>query len=206
MKCSRLKGLKAYLAGTMEFAPDDGVGWRKNITPFLEELGIIVLDPTDRPCRLSFATSATEELDMVKGIRSTGDFDKLASYVQEVVHQDLRMVDLSDILIVYIDASVPSVGTIDEFVTACNQRKPIFLFCKQGKKGVPIWLWGRMGKHWKDILCDDLEDVCSRLKRIAYCKDEDLGDTINMKRWFFLNDQGGEDAVRSQREDTEQAG
>ena len=188
-KRSRLKGLRAYLAGTMEYAADDGVEWRKSITPRLEKLGIVVLDPTDRPVRLSYAdNSASEQLHLLKEMRRKGKFKKLIKCAKEIVHQDLRMVDVADLLIVYIDASVPTVGTIDEFVTASNQQKPILMVCKQGIREIPIWFWGRIGNTWKKTFFGDFKTMEDRLKRIAYCSNEELDGIIDRGKWLFLND------------------
>ena len=46
---NRLKGLRCYLAGPIDQAPDDGVEWRQKITPWLEQKGVRVLDPCDKP-------------------------------------------------------------------------------------------------------------------------------------------------------------
>lgn len=37
--------MRVYLAGSIEAEPDLGNGWRKDMTPFLEELGFEVLNP-----------------------------------------------------------------------------------------------------------------------------------------------------------------
>lgn len=187
MRKSRLAGMRCYLAGTMEKAQDDGLGWRRQATAVLEKLGVIVLDPTNRPCRLSYADSASEELSLLKKLRSEQKFDLVAAYAQEIVHQDLRMVDVADFIMVHIDASVPTVGTIDEFVTASNQRKPIFVSCQQGLPGLPLWFWGRVGKDWKRSLYGSLNESLTAIKSVALCKEKDLDTEIDRKRWLFLN-------------------
>lgn len=183
---NRLSGMRCYLAGTMEKAKDDGVGWRKRAAATLEELGIVVLDPTNRPCRLSYADTSSEELTLLKRLRQERDFDTVAKYAQEIVHQDLRMVDVADFLVVHIDASVPTVGTIDEFVTASNQRKPIFLSCEQGIIGMPLWLFGRVGKDWRKSMYESLDSSLSTIVSIATCKDDELDSMLDRKKWLFL--------------------
>jgi hypothetical protein len=37
--------LSIYLVGAIEMAKDSGLGWREEITPFLEELGLNVINP-----------------------------------------------------------------------------------------------------------------------------------------------------------------
>lgn len=185
-KKSRLKGLRVYLAGTMEYSKDGGEGWRKVITPELEGMGMVVMDPTNRPLRLSYAETASEELATLKRLRSEGDFDTLIRYTKEIVHQDLRMVDVADLLIVFINANVPTVGTIDEFVTASNQKKPILLFCEQGPRELPIWFWGRIGDDHAKVICEDLAAVVEKLKNVAYCDDKDLENHVDLSKWVFL--------------------
>lgn len=187
MPKSRLSGLRVYLAGTMEYSSDGGEGWRKIITPKLRKLGLGVMDPTNSPVQLSYANTATEELGKLKELRAKGDFYKLVLYAKEVVHHDLRMVDVADLLIIFINAKVPTIGTIDEFVTACNQKKPILIFCEQGLREMPLWIWGRIGSDYKKVVCNDLDEVVEKLKKIAYCKDKDLYKFIDRSRWVFIN-------------------
>ena len=44
-KQNRLKGLRVYLAGPIDHAQDDGVGWRDMMKPFLRNKGMLTLDP-----------------------------------------------------------------------------------------------------------------------------------------------------------------
>ena len=46
---NRLKGTLCYLCGPMDRVVDGGVGWRKTMTPILKDIGIGVLDPSDKP-------------------------------------------------------------------------------------------------------------------------------------------------------------
>lgn len=185
-RINRLAGMRCYLAGTMEKAKDSGLGWRKQATVVLNGLGVVVLDPTNRPCRLSYANSASEELNLLKQLRQDRNFDMVAKYAQEIVHQDLRMVDVADFLLISIDPSVPTVGTIDEFVTASNQRKPIFLSCEQGIAAAPLWLFGRVGRDWRKSMYENINDALVAIRTIATCPDEELDALIDRKKWLFL--------------------
>ena len=42
---NRLSGQRVYLAGAMDRVQDRGAGWRDKITPFLEDMGVIVFNP-----------------------------------------------------------------------------------------------------------------------------------------------------------------
>ena len=70
---NRLKGLRCYLAGPIDQAPDDGVEWRQKITPWLEQKGVRVLDPCDKPIPDSYYKeigkwSSTFDADMMEEI------------------------------------------------------------------------------------------------------------------------------------------
>ena len=45
-----LKHSMVYLSGCIDYCENGGVKWRKEITPMLKELGVGVLDPTNKPC------------------------------------------------------------------------------------------------------------------------------------------------------------
>jgi len=120
-----LKNKVVYLCGPLGAVDDDGIGWRREITPHLESLGIIVDDPTK-----STASGIGEVADDKKRFRKlilNEDFATLKEQFWPIVRKDLRSVDKSDFLIVNYDAKVPTVGTYDECTRASIQKKPILL-------------------------------------------------------------------------------
>lgn len=180
---SRLNSLTVYLSGPCENAADSGVSWRKELTPFLTELGLKVLDPTSKLFKMSFGRTEEDEFPHVKNLRNEGKFEELSKCMKEVVRVDLRMIDLSCLVVCQLDADQPTYGTIDELVVACSQKKPIYLCCKQGKKSIPLWLWGRIPYNH---IYNNIEEIKEKLKTIAYCNDSELSNHID-KRWLFLN-------------------
>ena len=48
-KINKLNGTRTYLVGGMEMCKDNGVGWRDMITPKLQQLGVVVLNPCKKP-------------------------------------------------------------------------------------------------------------------------------------------------------------
>ena len=58
---NRLKGMRTYLAGAMDRVPDGGTGWRDKITPLLERMGVIVLNPCDKPSEVGKEDKDTRE-------------------------------------------------------------------------------------------------------------------------------------------------
>ena len=69
---------------------------------------------------------------------------------------DLRMVDLSDFLIVNLDIDKQPCGTYEELFLANRQKKPIILRIPQGKENTPDWLLGTIPHEtifssWEEI-------------------------------------------------------
>ena len=59
---NRLANTRVYLAGAMDRVSDRGNGWRDNITPFLESLGIVVFNPIKKPTAIGQEDEATHKL------------------------------------------------------------------------------------------------------------------------------------------------
>jgi hypothetical protein len=138
---SLLEGTTVYLSGPMDFVRDrrDEAtnGWRARITSVLEkEFGVRVFDPWFKPLVRGRDRYGIEDAD------STGDRDhwvfgdsedaarirsRLSGRFWEVMHIDLRMVDLSDFVIAYCPTNLYSVGTPHEIVLARQQHKPVLL-------------------------------------------------------------------------------
>ena len=71
---NRLNGLRCYLAGPIDYAADDGVGWRNDITPWLQEKGVKVLDPCDKPIPDSYYKEIDEEKLRMMELKETGRY------------------------------------------------------------------------------------------------------------------------------------
>jgi nucleoside 2-deoxyribosyltransferase len=131
---NRLKDMRVYLSGPIDKAADRGVTWRRNLTKTLKELGLMVFDPTVN------ITNRAEEDDFgtIERLKAEGKYDEAEQYIRmHLLHTDLRLVDICDFLIVYIDPDVFVFGTVDEMVNACQQRKPVLAVVKGGKLKAP---------------------------------------------------------------------
>lgn len=178
---NRLKGMRVYLSGNCENADKAGADWRKEVTPKLKKLGLVVFDPVHSPIELSFCDKE-KEFEIVKELRAKSEYITLAKIMKEVVRSDLRLCDVADIVIVYLNSKKPTYGTIDEIVTACNQKKPVFVVCEQGMNQMPLWLFGRIPLEY---MCDSLETVLSKLEIINSVDKDNLPGWID-KRWMFV--------------------
>lgn len=184
---SRLTGLRCYLSGPCENLKDSGADWRTKITPKLKKLGLIVFDPVSKNgVKLSFTKENNKEFEYVSKLRDEEDYERLSECMREVVHLDLRLCDVSDLLIVQLDKNAPTCGTYDEIVTVLNQKKPVYICSKQGKKHIPLWLYGRIKNEY---IFESLDEIEQKLNSIAYCDESILSDYID-KRWLFSNSLG----------------
>lgn len=182
---NRLAGLGCYLSGPIDFAPDRGRGWRDDITPFLEHRNVRVFDPL---CHHK-TFHIDEDIDTVKrpymkGLLEQERFDELREEMRELVHFDLRSIDLASFLIVNYDTSLHLCGTIEEISIASKQVKPVLLMCKNGKTKLPSWLYGR---HPHEHFFSNWNEIREYLTKID--SDPNYQFTkVDLKRWIFFED------------------
>ena len=174
------------MAGPIDQAPDDGVGWRNKMTPWLEQKGVRVLDPCNKPIPDSYYSEIDDEKIGMMRLKETGRYFELTHRMKEIVHMDLRMVDISDFVIVYINPDIPMCGTIHELINSLQQRKPTLVVVEGGKKFAPNWLFGIMDFNF---MFDDFAQLYSFLNQI-----NDGGIMGDLSRWVFFNiEDKGED-------------
>lgn len=173
----RLNGQRVYLAGAMDRVADRGNGWRDHITPFLENLGIIVFNPIKKPTIIGKEDSETHKYKIK--LKSEKRYDELSHLMKTIRSVDLRLVDISDFLIVNLDLDIHPCGTYEEIFWSNRQKKPIIIHMVQGKQNAPDWLFGTVPHDMIFSSWDDIKD---------YLLDIHNNDTINShKRWYFFN-------------------
>ena len=148
--------VRVYLPGPMEASRDDCHVWRDDLTKKLIDIGFdaeCIIDPVKRQ-----PDGEYKALDAFREMNQWDDFEELA---KRIVGQDLRYVDVSDVLIAHLFPAVKTCGTWDEIFTACLQRKPIFVIMKDWREHVPSWLIGRVGH---EMMFDTLDEVIKYLK------------------------------------------
>ena len=174
-----LDGAVAYLVGPIDHALDDGIGWRVNIKEMFKERGIrlAVLDPTHKfPGLISEVGIEKQRAQMMK---DTQDWEGLRKFVKKIVRADLRMVDISDFIIAYIDVDIHACGTYHEIVLGDTQHKPVLLIIKGGKQRCPSWLFGII--HYQ-YMFDSVEECINYLDKV------NSGDVIMDDKWVLLRD------------------
>lgn len=173
---NRLKNNRCYLGGAMEFVPDLGVQWREYIKTAFYDFGIIWLDPCSKPINIGIEDIAGK--DLRKFQKSEGSFDSIAKN-KIIRHVDLRMVDISDFLIVDLDINVHTCGTYEEIFWANRCKKPIIVKVKQGKNNCPDWLLWTI-PH--EMIFSSFDEIRDYLLHISH------DDVINHhNRWYFFD-------------------
>ena len=174
---NKLYGSRVYLAGPMDRVKDGGVEWRNNLTPLLNDLGIIVLDPCNKPTDL--AKEGNGHRETRQKLLNTNDFDEITAQIKEIRRVDLRMVDVSDFLIVNWDMNIHMCGTLEEVFLANRQKKPILIVVEGGIKNLPDWMFGVLPYQHFFNDWDELKEYVRHVHEDKNVK--------HYKRWFFLN-------------------
>lgn len=173
---NRLLNQRCYLAGAMDRVIDRGRGWRQEITPFLESLGIVVFNPITKPTAIGVEDDDTH---LVKAkLKKTKRYEELSSMMKVIRSVDLRLVDISDFLIVNLDLGIHPCGTYEEIFWANRQKKPIIIHMAQGKEHTPDWLFGTVPHQ---MIYSDWNDIYGYLEHI------NSSENINTyNRWYFF--------------------
>jgi nucleoside 2-deoxyribosyltransferase len=174
---NRLKNQRVYLAGAIDRAKDRGRGWREEISPFLKELGVIVFNPIIKPSEIGLEDQDTHNLK--SKLKKQQRYEELSNMMKVIRSVDLRLVDISDFMIVNLDLDVHPCGTLEEIFWANRQKKPIIVHMVQGKQNAPDWLFGVIPHQ---MIFSDWMDIYSYLEHI------NSAENINTyRRWYFFS-------------------
>ncbi len=106
---NRLNNQRCYLAGAIDRVSDKGRGWREQITPFLKSLGVVVFNPILKPTEIGLEDNDTH---LVKAkLKSQKRYDELSSMMKVIRSVDLRLIDISDFIVVNLDLETHPCGT-----------------------------------------------------------------------------------------------
>ena len=174
---NRLKNQRVYLAGAMDRVPDRGSGWRDNITPFLQDLGVVVFNPIKKPSSIGMEDFATHAFKLK--LKSEENYDELSQLMKTIRSVDLRLVDISDFLIVNLDLDIHPCGTYEEIFWANRQKKPIIIHMVQGKQKAPDWLFGTIPHEMIFSSWDTIKEYLDQINSKA--------EINHHNRWYFFN-------------------
>lgn len=174
---NRLKNQRVYLAGAMDRVSDRGNGWRDEITPFLENLGIVVFNPIKKPTILGKEDQETHNYKIK--LKNNEQYEELSVLMKTIRSVDLRLVDISDFLIVNLDLDIHPCGTYEEIFWANRQKKPIIIHMVQGKKLAPDWLFGTVPHNMIFSSWGEVKTYLNKVNLETYID--------SYKRWYFFN-------------------
>jgi hypothetical protein len=173
----KLQNQRVYLAGAMDRVADRGTGWRDDITPFLESLGVIVFNPIKKPSTIGMEDSETHDLKKI--LKSEQNYNDLSQLMKVVRSVDLRLVDISDFLIVNLDLDIHPCGTYEEIFWANRQKKPIIIHMVQGKQNTPDWLFGTIPHQMIFSTWSEIKEYLSYINSSENIE--------SYKRWYFFS-------------------
>ncbi len=128
-----------YLAGSIEYSPDLGKGWRAEITPLLESLGHQVYDPA-----LDEMKNLTEtEVAQFRSWKAT-DLDRFQQTIRKIIAYDLDLIEhRCDALVCYWDQYAGrGAGTQGELTFAHRLGMPVYMICDVPVEQISGWLLG----------------------------------------------------------------
>ncbi len=168
----KLYGMRAYLCGAMSYDSDAAM-WRDIITPKLKAMGVRVFDPCNKPIDI-----AEESPEDQRNMIADGLYNTVSDDMKIIRAVDIRMVTLSDFIVVDVDITKYTIGTWEEVTKANDQRKPIIVRIEQGKNHTPPWLLGMIPHQMIFSTWDKVDQ---------YLEDVDLGLKPHQNRWIFFN-------------------
>jgi hypothetical protein len=175
---NRLNNQRVYLAGAMDRVPDGGKTWRENITPVLLKMGLTVFNPLIKPSEIGREDENTVMLK--KRLKQEKRYDELSKVMKTIRNVDLRLVDISDFLIVNLDLDIHPCGTYEEIFLANREKKPILINVAQGKQNAPDWLFGTIPHQ---MIFDSWLDLQEYLMYI-----DGAEEIVTYNRWYFFKD------------------
>lgn len=173
-----LKDKTVYLIGAIDRAPDEGAGWRQSMQKILRERFYLnVYNPLEKPINTGIEDAISRENRRIW--KENGDFDRLTEDMRIIRAVDIQMVNRAHFLICYLDLDVVFCGTMEELTIGKYQKKPVIVFCKQGKKKIPDWLFAMLPHQ---MFFNNAEEVISYLDGI-----NNGTDTNYYNRWMFFD-------------------
>ncbi len=115
-----------------------------------------ILDPTNKPTSQCKWNEVGEEKEHIQKLVDLKRWDELNKMAKEIVLVDLRMVEVSDFMICYLDRDIHQCGTYDELFEALRRRKPTLIVHKGGKKDMSMWLRGKVNHNFVFESWDEL--------------------------------------------------
>ena len=128
-----------YLAGSIEYSPDFGKGWRAEVAPLLKSLGHDVYDPAEDETK-----NLTEH--EVRNFRAwkNSDLPRFRSTIRKIIAYDLDLIEhRCDAIVCFWDRHAGrGAGTQGELTFAHRLGIPVYLICGVPVEEISGWLLG----------------------------------------------------------------
>jgi nucleoside 2-deoxyribosyltransferase len=137
-----------YLAGSIEYSPDLGKGWRAEVTPLLQSLGHCVYDPAEDEQKNLTDTELCEFRSWKKS-----DLPRFQQTFRKIIAYDLdRIEQQCDAIICYWDRDAGrGAGTQGELTFAYRLGIPVYLICGMPVEEISGWLLGCAAEVFTDF-------------------------------------------------------
>ncbi|HZU33456.1 MAG TPA: hypothetical protein VFB79_20235 [Candidatus Angelobacter sp.] len=128
-----------YLAGSIEYSPDQGKGWRAEIKPALHALGHEFYDPSEDE-RKKLTEAEAREFRAWK----TSDLPRFQQTMRKIIAYDLDLIEhRCDAILCYWDQYAGrGAGTQGELTFAHRHGIPVYLVCGIPVEQISGWLLG----------------------------------------------------------------
>lgn len=128
-----------YLAGSIEYSPDLGKGWRAEIAPALKALGHEIYDPAEDEMKNLTETEAREFRAWKQS-----DLQRFRRTIQKIIAYDLDLIEHHcDAIVCYWDQHAGrGAGTQGELTFAHRMGIPVYLICGMPVEQISGWLLG----------------------------------------------------------------
>ncbi|PKO19536.1 hypothetical protein CVU37_03655 [candidate division BRC1 bacterium HGW-BRC1-1] len=129
-----------YLAGAIEYAPDNGRGWRREIGAFLrDELGLAVFDP----CVNEVSLLSEEENAHFRHWKQN-DRTRFLPVIRRIIDYDIgQLLEHTKFIVCLWDEYVSrGAGTAGEITLAYHHGIPVYLVCAVPPENLSSWAAG----------------------------------------------------------------
>jgi len=137
-----------YLAGSIEYSPDFGKGWRAEVKPLLKTLGHDVYDPAEDEQKNLSDTEVREFRSWKKS-----DLPRFQRTVRKIIAYDLDLIERRcDAIVCYWDRHAGrGAGTQGELTFAHRLGIPVYLICGVPVEEISGWLLGCASEVFTDF-------------------------------------------------------
>jgi hypothetical protein len=174
---NRLALSRGYLCGAMDRVMDGGVGWRQSLGSALKDLKILWLNPCAKP--IDIGTEDVAGRAHRQKAKQNGNFALVRDQMLQIRPVDLRMVALSDFIVVNLDLDIHACGSYEELYLANWLKKPVLVHIEQGAEHTPDWLLAAIPF---ELIFSTWAEVKAYLRHIAH---DPVIDPL--RRWYFFD-------------------